>query len=158
MQSNNNLTSNILSFNELSPKQLYRIMQLRVSVFVVEQTCYYQELDGLDTLPETRHLLIQEGNQIAGYARILAPGASYSGASSIGRILVSPDYRGQGLGHRVVKEALDLCLTQWSAYPIKIGAQTHLKDFYSQYQFIQVGEPYLEDGISHIHMVRGNDH
>ena len=133
-------------------------MQLRVSVFVVEQTCYYQELDGLDTLPETRHLLIQQDNHIAGYARILAPGASYSGASSIGRILVNPDFRGLALGHRVVKEALEQCLTLWPEYPVKIGAQTHLKDFYSQYQFIQVGEPYLEDGISHIHMVRGNNH
>lgn len=154
---NNNLLSGIFFFNEFSPKQLYRVMQLRVDVFVVEQTCYYQELDGLDTLPETRHLLIQNGNDIAGYARILAPGASYAGSSSIGRILVSKDYRGQALGHRVVKEAVERCIEQWPEYPIKIGAQAHLKDFYSKYNFVQVGEPYVEDGIPHIHMVRAND-
>ncbi len=154
---NNDLLSEVFFFNEFSPKQLYRIMQLRVAVFVVEQTCYYQELDGLDTLPETRHLLIQDGAEIAGYARILAPGASYSGASSIGRIIVTEGYRGIALGHRVVKEAIEKCIEKWPEYPIKIGAQAHLKSFYGKHNFIQVGEPYVEDGIPHIHMVRAND-
>ena len=144
----------IYQFNDFAPKQLYRVLQLRSAVFVVEQTCYYQDMDDLDTLPETRHLMLLDGSEVAGYARILAPGASYSGYSSIGRILTAEQYRGQGLGHEVVKASILLCEELWPGYEIKIGAQSHLADFYGEHGFIVAGNEYMEDGIPHIHMVR----
>lgn len=151
------LSQELMQFNDLAPKQLYRILQLRSAVFVVEQTCYYQDLDGLDTLPETRHLILQDGSTIAGYARILAPWASYSGFSSIGRVMSPLDYRGTGIGHQIVKNSIETCLDLWPEYPIKIGAQVHLSKFYQQHGFKIAGESYIEDGIPHIHMVRNID-
>ncbi|UAA39015.1 GNAT family N-acetyltransferase [Paraneptunicella aestuarii] len=144
----------IYQFNDFAPKQLYKVLQLRSAVFVVEQTCYYQDMDDLDTLPETRHFMLMDGNELAGYSRILAPGASYSGYSSIGRILTSDKHRGQGLGHDVVSNSIQICKQLWPDYNIKIGAQSHLQEFYGAHGFKAIGEEYIEDGIPHIHMVR----
>lgn len=151
---NTEFTQEIMLFNEFAPKQLYRVLQLRSEVFVVEQTCYYQDMDGLDLLPETRHFLLLDGLNIVAYTRVLAPGTSYSGYSSIGRIVSSPDYRGKGLGHQIVAESIKLCQELWPKYPIKIGAQAHLTEFYQQHGFKLIGEEYIEDGIPHVHMER----
>lgn len=148
------MTTELLLFNELTPKLVYRILKLRSEVFVVEQNCVYQDMDDLDLLPETRHLLFQEAQNVNAYARILAPGASYSGFSSIGRIVTSPDARGSGLGHALVEKAIVECTALWPQYAIKIGAQSHLTGFYGKHGFIAQGDEYIEDGIPHIHMVR----
>lgn len=148
------MTTDLLLFNELTPKLVYRLLKLRSEVFVVEQNCVYQDMDDLDLLPETRHLLFQEDQNITAYARILAPGASYSGFSSIGRIVTAPDTRGTGLGHTLVETAITECLALWPQYPIKIGAQSHLTGFYGKHGFTAYGDEYIEDGIPHIHMIR----
>lgn len=148
------MTKDILLFNELTPKLVYRILKLRSEVFVVEQTCIYQDMDDLDLLPETRHVLFQEEQAISAYARILAPGASYSGFSSIGRIITSPQARGSGLGHILVEEAVNQCVALWPEYAIKISAQSHLTQFYKKHGFVEEGNEYLEDGIPHMQMIR----
>lgn len=148
------MSKEILLFNELTPKLVYRILKLRSEVFVVEQTCIYQDIDDLDLLPETRHIIFEEAQTITAYARVLAPGASYSGYSSIGRIVIDAQARGTGQGHQLVAEAISLCLEYWPQYPIKIGAQSHLVKFYEQHGFITSSAEYIEDGVPHIHMIR----
>ncbi len=143
-----------LTFDQLSASLVYKMLQLRIEVFVVEQTCYYQDADGLDTHPETLHLFMLDAENIAAYARILAPDTSYQGCSSIGRILNAKDYRGRGLGHELVAEAVKICEQNWPGVPTKIGAQAHLQGFYNKHQFYSVSDVYLEDGIEHVSMLR----
>lgn len=148
------MTLQSLSFLELSTDLLYQILQLRMEVFVVEQTCYYQDADGLDKHPETQHVILWDGDQIAAYARVLAPGTSYDDYSSIGRILNPMAYRGRGLGHKIVAGSIALCEECWPDVAIKISAQAHLQGFYDHHGFAVATEVYLEDGIEHIGMIR----
>jgi ElaA protein len=142
------------SFDELSTAELYRAMALRQEVFVVEQQCFYQDADGKD--PLAWHLLgtDAEGDLVA-YARIFPRGAVYDEYPAIGRIITSMKVRGTGAGRLLVAEAIRHCERLCGKLPIKIGAQAHLDRFYGEFGFRMVGEPYLEDGIPHIYMVRG---
>lgn len=141
------------SFNELTNSELYRVMYLRQEVFVVEQKCFYQDADGKD--PQAWHLLgtDAEGDLVA-YARIFPQGAVYAAYPAIGRILTSMKVRGTGAGRILVAEAIRHCERLCGKLPIKIGAQAHLDRFYGEFGFRMVGEPFLEDGIPHIYMVR----
>ena len=142
-----------LAFAELSRERLYELLKLRVDVFVVEQACAYPELDGKDTLAETRHLLgLDEQGEIAAYARILAPGVSYPQAS-IGRVIVAPSARGAGVAKPLMLEAIAIASQAWPAQGIQIGAQEYLKGFYQGVGFRPVSEVYLEDGIPHLDML-----
>lgn len=141
-----------LAFDELDTRTLYALLALRMSVFVVEQNCPYQELDGKDQ--QAWHLLGYRQGELLATARILAPGASYSGASSIGRVVSAASQRGTGLGQALMAEAVNACLTLFPAYPIRIGAQAHLDAFYRRFGFVPAGATYLEDGIAHIEMTR----
>lgn len=153
------MESIIKPFSELSAKELHDIYQLRIGVFVVEQTCYYQDVDGLDLHPETRHLMFWDGEPskdgiLAGYTRILAPGTSYPEYASIGRIANAQTHRGMGLGHKMVEQSIVAALQYWPDKSIKISAQAHLQGFYGKHQFVTVTGEYLEDGIPHVGMVR----
>lgn len=141
-------------FEQLTTTQLYRILQLRLAVFCVEQTCYYQDADGLDLHPETRHLMLLDGEEIAAYTRILAPGVSYPEYSSIGRVVNDNKYRRQGLGHKLIRASIEVCEKLWPESDIKISAQQHLESFYAQHGFVTATEPYLEDGIPHVGMIK----
>lgn len=147
------LTWHCSLFNELVVHTLYNLIKARVDVFVVEQNCPYPELDGVDTLPDTKHLFATYDNQIAAYARIIAPHVSYPDHCSIGRVLVTSDYRKNKLGHTLIKQAIQAALISWPDTPIKIGAQSHLEDFYRTHGFKKTSTPYMEDGIEHIAMV-----
>lgn len=140
-------------FNELDNTQLYALLRLRIDVFVVEQQCPYPELDGKDCLADTQHLLGYKNDVLLAYARVLAPGVSYV-HSSIGRVAVSQNARGDGTGHKLMKEAINLCRKLWPQESIDIGAQAYLKKFYMHHGFIPFSEVYLEDGIEHIDMRR----
>ena len=144
----------IKTFEQLSTKELHAIYQLRIEIFVVEQTCYYQDVDGKDILPDTRHLMFWDNDVLAGYTRILAPGASYPEFASIGRIANAQTHRGIGLGHKMVEQSIVACLEYWPQSSIKISAQAHLQDFYGKHQFVTVSDEYLEDDIPHVAMVR----
>jgi len=144
-------------FNELSLNQLYDALKLRVDVFVVEQTCYYPDLDSeknqLDRHQETLHLLGYQHSTLVAYLRVLAQGQSYDDYISIGRVATAKDARGSGLGHELMSEGLKLCQKNFANQAIKISAQEHLKEYYQQHGFKQVSDMYLEDNIPHIAMV-----
>jgi ElaA protein len=139
-------------FAALTLAELYALLQLRSEVFVVEQTCPFQDIDGQDQA--ALHLLgYTEAGELAAYARLFGPGLSYAQAS-IGRVITAPRYRRFGFGRELLRRAIAQCEEQYGEQPIKIGAQLYLKAFYESFGFVQQGEGYLEDGIPHIYMVR----
>lgn len=146
------LTWTTKPFAALAVPELYVLLQLRSEVFVVEQTCPFQDIDGQDQA--AYHLLgYAETGELAAYARLFEAGLSYAQAS-IGRVATSPRYRRFGLGRQLLQEAIAQCDTLFGAQPIKIGAQLYLQAFYESFGFMQQGEGYLEDGIPHIYMLR----
>lgn len=156
----NTITWQAKSFNDLSLQQLYELLKLRIDVFVVEQTCFYPDLDSerdcLDRHSDTIHLLGYQGNTLVAYLRILAKGQSYPDYPSIGRVVIAKQARSGGLGHELMQQALVLCQNHFPNESIKISAQEHLKDFYQHHGFTQVSKMYLEDDIPHIAMLRKN--
>ncbi len=153
-----NITWQSKNFSNLSLEQLYDILKLRVDVFVVEQACYYPDLDSdkdkLDRHPKTIHLLGYQDNNLVAYLRILPKGESYLNKISIGRVVIAESARGKGLGNELMIEALSICQQYFANEVIKISAQQHLKTYYQRHGFKQVSEMYLEDGIPHIGMER----
>ena len=142
------------SWSELTTDELYELLALRAEVFVVEQTCPFQDLDGLDRRDGVLHLLGREGDHLAAYARIMAPGIGDDSGAAIGPVVTSPTVRGGGLGHRLLVQADRECETRWPAHSIWLGAQAHLQGFYGQHGFVAEGEGYLEDDIPHMGMRR----
>jgi len=144
----------VKTFQQLSPNQLFDLLQLRVDVFVVEQRCAYRELDEYDRHPEARHLSGRnEVGQLIAYARILPSGLRYPEVN-LGRFVVRTDSRKQGVGHQLLQTALQEITRYWPKTPIRISAQDYLQKFYEQYGFVRVSEVYLEDGIPHVEMVK----
>lgn len=138
------------AFNELSLQQLYALLALRAEVFVVEQDCPYQDIDGKDQ--ECLHVLGTNADGVLlAYARIVPAGLSYSNVA-LGRIVTSPKVRRTGAG----KQLMEYCLGQiellHGKVPVEMSAQCYLNDFYRSFGFKPEGEEYLEDGIPHIHM------
>lgn len=138
------------SFNELTNEELYKILQLRNEVFVVEQNCAYQDCDGKDF--SSWHITGWNEDKLIAYSRILPPGLSYPDAASIGRVLTSPWVRKQEAGKQLMIYSLKNLYRLFGDVKIIIGAQLYLKKFYESFQFIQTGNIYLEDGIEHISM------
>ena len=141
------------TFEELDAYVLYKLLQVRSEVFVVEQTCVYQDIDGLDT--KAIHLYFEENGVIKAYARLFKPNDYYTNFTSIGRVLVAKSFRKQGLAHQLIKKAITYLQKNHPDFPIKIGAQLYLKTFYESHGFVQVGNSYIEDGIPHIYMISG---
>lgn len=138
-------------FNELSVAELYDLLQLRSEVFVVEQNCVYQDLDGKDE--KALHLLGIYNNKIVAYSRLFAPGYYFDNAS-IGRVVVDEQYRKNKWGHSLMEESIKAVKEAFNTEAITISAQLYLKKFYESHGFIQDGREYLEDGIPHIKMNR----
>lgn len=138
-------------FNDLTPMELYKILQLRNEVFVVEQNCPYQDCDNKDIY--AWHLMGMQDEKLLAYSRLLAPGISYS-ESSIGRVVSSPSARKTGMGKKLMLESIDQIKNLFQTDIIRIGAQLYLKKFYESFGFIQDGEMYLEDNIPHIIMLK----
>lgn len=137
--------------DSLSVTELYAMLQLRTEVFVVEQNCIFQDMDGADD--QAMHLLGSKDGQLVAYARLFPAGIKFAEAS-IGRVITRMSARGGGLGHVLIQRAIAAAHSQWGPQPIRIGAQARLKAYYSQHGFVDVGVPYIEDGIDHIEMVR----
>lgn len=136
-------------FNELTLEELYKILKLRSEVFVVEQNCIYNDIDGKDLT--SSHIMIKENGKIKAYLRALQPGVSYEDAS-LGRVLVSPDARGKGYAKTIVTKGVEYILNNFNTTKITIGAQEYLKNFYSEIGFKPISEVYDEDGIPHLDM------
>ncbi|CUR54501.1 putative acyltransferase with acyl-CoA N-acyltransferase domain [metagenome] len=134
---------------DLAPESLYAILRLRNQVFVVEQECAYEDIDGRDLLPDTRHLTAVLDHAPVAYARLLGPRPDLV---RIGRVIVSSSVRGQRLGHQLMTRALAACEAHWPGVPLGLSAQAHLERFYAGHGFVAVGEPYDEDGIPHVDM------
>lgn len=138
----------IKQFNELTLDELYKILKVRTSIFVVEQNCPYQELDDLDQ--SSYHIYLEEDNQIIAYARVISKDNPFHEVS-IGRVLVTK--RRHGYGTKVVQKAIEVATEKYYAEKIVIEAQTYVKKMYENVGFKQISMPFLEDGIEHIKMV-----
>lgn len=143
------MTPQILLFSELSTRQIYDVLQLRSEVFVVEQDCVYQDIDGHDE--KAYHVLFYDEGILVAYSRILPPG-TYFEELSIGRVIVKETHRSQKLGHVLMKSSIEFSLKTFPKSIIKISAQQYLIQFYESHGFVISGEGYLEDGIPHIGM------
>jgi ElaA protein len=138
-------------FEELTPRELHDAFQLRSDVFVVEQTCPFLDIDGAD--PACWHLLGYQGGKLVTYSRLVPPGVKYP-EPSIGRVVSARDARRTGAGRALMKESVAQAEKLWPGWKLRIGAQMYLKAFYESYGFAQSSEPYDEDGILHIEMIR----
>ena len=138
-------------FDELSPREIHDLYRARAAVFVVEQDCAFQDLDGAD--PQCRHLLGYDGKRLVAYCRLVPPGVKYA-EPSIGRIATTLDVRRTGLGRQLVREALAHAERLWPGRAIRIGAQQRLERFYEAFGFATASAPYDEDGIMHVEMLR----
>lgn len=134
------------SYNDLLNNELEDLFRLRQQVFIIEQQCFYEDIDGYDK--KAGHLLIYEGGILAGYLRIFKPGIKYEEAS-LGRIVVAPSYRGTGLGKKLIEKGIEHC----NGDMIRIEAQAALINYYNELGFKEEGEIYSVDDIDHIQMV-----
>lgn len=139
----------IKRFNELSIQELYQMLQGRSEVFVVEQNCVYQDIDGKDQ--KAIHVLGYIGEDLAAYCRLFDAG-DYFEETSIGRVIVSPKHRDKKLGHGLMKAAIEAVAEEFGKTKITISAQQYLQKFYESHGFVQTSEMYLEDDIPHIEM------
>lgn len=139
------------TYTELSLDELYSLLQLRSAVFVVEQNCVYQDLDGKDK--KALHVLGYKNNRLVAYTRIFKPG-DYFEYASIGRVLVIEEERHHKYGYDIMNASINVIKDRFETSTIKLSAQTYLKRFYNNLGFEAVGEGYLEDEIPHIAMIR----
>lgn len=139
------------TFQELTNKELYDLLQLRSEVFVVEQDCVYQDLDGKDN--KALHVIGKKDNNIVAYTRVFKPG-DYFKEASIGRVVVSKDKRQHKYGYDIMEASMKAVKDNFNETTIKLSAQTYLKKFYNNLGFKEIGEEYLEDGIPHVAMIR----
>jgi ElaA protein len=142
---------NIKTFNELSIVELYDILKLRSEVFVVEQDCVYQDIDGTDQ--KALHILGVVENKIIAYTRCFKPG-DYFKEASIGRVVVKESQRKYKRGNQIMNSSIEAIEKYYKTNTIKISAQCYLNKFYSSLGFKSIGEKYLEDGIPHVAMIR----
>lgn len=131
---------------------MYQVLQLRSEVFVVEQNCIYQDIDGKDQ--KALHILGFKNKLLIGYTRCFDKG-NYFEEASIGRVIVKQNQRKLNYGHQVLKASIDVIKNRFKTKKIKISAQIYLSRFYESHGFKQKGEGYLEDGIPHILMIKG---
>jgi ElaA protein len=139
------------SFDELTNHELYKILQLRCEVFVLEQNCPYLDEDDKDQ--QCFHLMGWKEDLLAAYTRILPAGLAFKEAS-IGRVVTSPKARGGGIGRELMIQSIQQLYKLYGQVPIQIGAQLYLNQFYNSLGFNKVSEIYLEDGIEHIEMIK----
>lgn len=142
----------VVEAGELDLATLYDVLALRSAVFVVEQACAYEDIDGLDLAEGTVHVIGREEG-IAAYARVLAPGDEHP-TPRVGRVVVAPGARGRQVARPLMRKALETCASHWPGLAVELGAQAHLTAFYESLGFEAVSEPYDDDGIPHVWMRR----
>lgn len=146
----------VKAFNDLTVVELYAILQLRESIFVVEQNCVYHDIDGMDG--DCFHVFATEFDtqEIIAYAR-LVPARIKFDVPSIGRVITHKKHRGNGLGKALMVKAIDEIHQKFNSNNIKISAQTYLHRFYSGLGFTAISDAYDEDGIEHVDMILNLD-
>tara|TARA_B100000614_G_scaffold168030_1_gene149756 strand:+ start:568 stop:1008 length:441 start_codon:yes stop_codon:yes gene_type:complete len=141
--------STIKPYNDLSKDQFFDILKLRIEIFVVEQCCYYQELDDEDK--EAFHVSIYNDGIIVAVGRIIPN--LHNKEVKIGRIAVRMEHRKKGLAYKMMKDIMNFLSNDYKNFSVLLSAQTYLIEFYRSFGFKEVGDNYLEDGIEHINMV-----
>ena len=139
----------IKKFEELTGKEIYEVLKVRSEVFVVEQECIYNDLDGKDV--DSIHIMLKKEGKIIAYLRVLKAGISYE-YPSLGRVLVIKEERGKGLARKLTLYGIDYIMNILKEEKITIGAQEYLKFFYESLGFIGISDVYLEDNIPHLDM------
>ena len=138
------------AFDDFTPRHLYDVLKLRQDIFIIEQDCIYDDIDGLDDKSE--HILLHRvDGEIIGYLRIVPPDIKFR-EHSLGRIVVKKGFRGRGLGKKLVEKGIDR-VRRGGTPGIRIEAQAHLEKFYKNIGFSTVSEMYSVDGISHVQMM-----
>jgi len=138
---------------EIQATTLYRILWLRVGVFVVEQEAAYPELDGRDIEPGALLAWAEEDGEVLGTLRVLDEGTRWR----IGRVVTSAAARGRGVGADLMRLAIDHAIAQDASRPFVLDAQEHLADWYGRFGFVVSGASYVEDRIPHVPMTRSAD-
>ena len=138
----------VKKLQEIDSNTLHNIFLLRAEVFIVEQECIYQDIDGKDL--KSIHIIGKKNQEIVAYSRIMNLKNDFS---SIGRVLVKKDSRGKGLGKKLMKKSIEEAIKEYRKIKIKISAQEYLRKFYTEIGFKHTGKSYLEDGIPHIEMI-----
>ena len=141
----------VKKFSQLTTAELYQILQLRSEVFVVEQDCVYQDLDGKDQ--KALHILGYKNNHLVAYTRIFAKN-DYFTEASIGRVVVKISERQNDFGREIMKASIKAVETEFKETKIHLSAQTYLKNFYNSLGFREIGAEYTEDGIPHVGMIK----
>ena len=141
--------STIKRYNDLSKDQFFDILKLRIEIFVVEQCCYYQELDNEDK--EAFHVSIYNDGIIVAVGRIIPN--LHNKEVKIGRIAVKMEHRKKGLAYKMMKDIMNFISKKYKNFNVLLSAQTYLIEFYQSFGFKEIGNTYLEDGIEHINMV-----
>ena len=136
-------------FGDLSPQEVHDLYRLRVDVFIVEQNCVFQDVDGVD--PQCWHLLGYANGELVAYCRFVPPGVKFP-EPSIGRVITARSVRRTGMGRVLMREAMARARLLWPGQRLRIGAQAHLERFYNEFGFTKSSDPYDEDGILHIEM------
>jgi len=141
----------VKTFDQLTINELHDLLQLRSEVFVVEQDCVYQDIDGKDR--KALHIIGLKEDKIVAYTRCFKPGFYFEEAA-IGRVVVDQAYRNFKFGHDIIKASVKAIKEYYHTETIKLSAQVYLTKFYESHGFKQIGEGYLEDGIPHIAMIK----
>lgn len=141
--------------SSLSARQLHDILALRIAVFVVEQACPFQDIDGQDLPESTLHIAGYSNEKLVAYARVLHVDDSPD-AAKITRVIVDDTFRGQRLGVRLIEKTMSLIHDNEPGKAIKLSAQSHLVKFYVGFGFKTVSGEYLDDGIPHQDMLYAN--
>ena len=141
--------------HELTARQQYAIFAAREAVFIVEQNCPYQDLDGLDF--DVHHLIGWSGSafdkRVAAYLRVFAPGTKFR-EPAIGRVLTTTPFRRTGIGRELMRTSLQHIDRHYPGQGVRISAQTYLDAFYRSFGFVPCSDVYPEDGIPHVEMLR----
>jgi ElaA protein len=138
------ITTKWQRFDALTTDQLYELLRFRQSIFVVEQSSPYPDLDGLDQ--NAGHLLLRAESELAGYLRLIPQ------PLRIGRVAVAASLRRRGLARMLMGEALSRCREDYPALPVALTAQAYLVPFYRGFGFEPIGEPFDDFGLTHIDM------
>lgn len=136
-------------FDELTIDELYDILQIRAAVFVVEQECAYQDVDGKDR--NAYHVWVEEDGEIKAYLRVLGKGVAFEDLVGIGRVQTME--RGKGYGDIILDAGIDVVKNRLHEDKVKIEAQVYATGFYKKHGFKIISEEFLEDGIPHVEML-----
>ena len=137
----------VKKFHEIDNKTLHNIFLIRSEVFIIEQNCIYQDIDGKDI--KSIHIIGKIKEEIIAYSRLMNLSNDFC---SIGRVLVKKSSRKNGFGTKLMKKTIAEARKEFNKKKIKISAQKYLKEFYKNLGFKHTGKSYLEDGIPHIEM------